>query len=326
MAGRAEAPRRESAPERTSQEELLAVMPPRSASREVRVGIFVLLGLFAFFAALFTFTDVGTFRGRYYLNTVVQNAGGMRNGDPVQMRGVNIGRVVNFQMVPGGVGVRMEIEDKYRVPENSRAEIGSSGLLGGMVVNVIPGPSSNPAESGDTLPGSSAPGIMGTAAALGTKADTVLARANALLSPSTTGAVNQSAQQLQTLLTELTALAVEQRKELAAIEADLRQSAANTQTATAAVARLTSGPELQRSVQHIDSLTARLDETTVSLNQASTSLATLVNGINSGQGTLGKLTTDDALYQNLTAAANNLNALVADIKANPKRYINVRVF
>ena len=49
------------------------------------------VGIAAFLTVLFTMTDVGTFRGRYYANTVVTDAGGMRRGDPVQMRGVNIG-------------------------------------------------------------------------------------------------------------------------------------------------------------------------------------------------------------------------------------------
>ncbi|HET7322669.1 MAG TPA: MlaD family protein [Longimicrobiaceae bacterium] len=318
MASKADAPRGP-APGRMTEEELLSALPARSAGREVRVGLFVLLGLIAFFAALFTFTDVGTFRGRYYLNTVVANAGGMRNGDPVQMRGVNIGRVVNFQMVPEGVAVRVELYDEYRVPESSRAEISSSGLLGGMTVSIIPGPGDNPVESGDTIPGMSAPGIMGTATELGTKAETVLARVNTLLAPTTTAAVNQSARELQTLLAEMNVLVKEQRAQLTALQGSLRTSARNTEQATAGAAKITNSPDLQRAI-------ARLDETSTNLNQASEGLNALLARINNGEGTLGKLTTDDALYRNLNSAAANLDALLADIKANPKRYINVRVF
>ena len=48
-----------------------------------------------------------------------EDAGGMRNGDPVQMRGVNIGRVTGFDMVPDGVAVTMEIYNRYFVPEDN---------------------------------------------------------------------------------------------------------------------------------------------------------------------------------------------------------------
>ena len=56
---------------RLTEDELLSVLPARSVNREARVGIFVLIGVAAFLIALFTFTDVGTFRGRYYVTTTV---------------------------------------------------------------------------------------------------------------------------------------------------------------------------------------------------------------------------------------------------------------
>jgi phospholipid/cholesterol/gamma-HCH transport system substrate-binding protein len=313
---------------RVTEDDLLTALPPRSANREVRVGLFVLLGLVAFFGAVFTFTDVGTFRGRYYHSTMIENAGGMRRGDPVQMRGVNIGRVVEFGMEPGqdGVRVRMELEDEYRVPEGSRAEIQSSGLLGGMVVNIIPSDNTETLDDGDMLPGSTQRGLMDEAASLGTRADTLLMRANALLDPQTSAAVGQSAVELQRLLARMNELAAEQQTQLAALSASLRRSAAGIEA-------ITTGPELQQSVRNFNQVTARLDSTTQTLGQASTALNTVMTRVASGQGTLGKLSQDEALYTNLNAtvlnmntAVDSLNALITDIKANPRKYINVRVF
>lgn len=326
MATTAEAPRGSNG--RLTEEELLSALPSRSANREVKVGLFVLIGVAAFLIAIFTFTDVGTFRGRYYLFTAVDNAGGMRRGDPVQMRGVNIGRVVEFGMAPGtpGVRIRMEIENEYRVPAGSRAEVQSSGLLGGMVVNIIPSASTQEAEDGAEIPGKTAAGLFDTAAGLGTRADTVLMRANQLLAPGTTAAIGQSAVELQALIAELNGVAVEQRKQLTALSASLRRSSANAELATGGVARLTTGPELQRSIAHIDSLTAQLDLTTRNLNTASTSLNSVLGRMDRGEGTLGKLSRDDSLYVNLNQAVVNLKTLVADFQANPKKYINVSVF
>jgi phospholipid/cholesterol/gamma-HCH transport system substrate-binding protein len=318
MAMVADAPRG-TAGHRLTEDELLTALPARSMNREVRVGLFVLLGLVAFFAALFTFTDVGTFRGRYYLNTVVENAGGMRRGDPVQMRGVNIGRVVGFDMVPQGVGVRMELYGEYEVPEGSQAQVQTGGLLGGTVVNIVPGNSAEELDDGATIPGSTATGLLDQAGELGTQADVVLGRVNALLNQQTVGAVGQSAVELQALLGELNQLAAQQRGELAQLSSSLRRSAAGVEAAT-------TGPELQRSIQNVDALTARLDQATQSLSQASTSLNTVLGRLERGEGTLGKLSTDEQLYTNLNSAAVNLNALIADIQANPKKYIELKVF
>lgn len=305
--------------ERLTEEELLSVLPARSANREARVGIFVLLGLAAFLVLLFTFTDVGTFRGRYYLSTVVEDAGGVRRGDPVQMRGVNIGRVVGFGMVPDGVRIRMELYNEYEVPQGSLAHLKSSGLLGGMTVDVIPGASSESVEDGDELPGTSSAGLMSATETLGAGADTVLQRMTALLAPGTIDAVGNSATQLRSLLLELNTLTSRQSEQLAALSSSLRRSAEG-------IEGVTTGPELERSVARIDTLTERLAVTSSSLDAAARSLDVVLSRVERGEGTLGLLSADEQLYTNLNSAAENLNALVLDIQENPRRYINVSVF
>jgi len=304
---------------RVQESDLLAALPARSANREIKVGLFVIIGVTAFLIALFSLTDVGTFRGRYYTTTTIESAGGMRSGDPVQMRGVNIGRVTEFEMVPGGVAVTLEIYNRYAVPEDSRVAVRSAGLLGGMVVDIVPGTSSERAGRDDVLPGTIEADLMSSAGALGTSAETVLDRATQLLSEETVGSVGASAAELRVLLGDLAALAAQQRQELAALSASLRRSAEG-------VERATTGPELEQVVSNIEQLTARLDQTTITLDAASSSLETVLGRVERGEGTLGKLTTDPALYDNLNAAASSLQQLVADIRADPRRYLSVSIF
>lgn len=299
--------------------ELMRAIPARSGNREVKVGAFVLIGIVAFFVSLFTLTDVGTFRGRYYANTVIENAGGMRNGDPVQMRGVNIGRVSSFGMVPGGVAVRLEIYNRYAVPEDSRAVVRSAGLLGGMVVDIVPGGSTNRIANDGSIPGVVESDILSTATTLGGQAETVLSRVDLLLSENTIGSVGASAAELQVLLEQMSALIQSQRAELDAISQSLRRSAEGVERATA-------GPELARTVSNIDSITVRLGETGRALGTASESLETVLGRVERGEGTLGRLTVDEALYENLNAAALAIRELVADIQRDPRRYLNVSVF
>lgn len=310
---------RKAAAARLTEEDLMVALPKRSANREVRVGIFVLIGIAAFLTVLFTMTDVGTFRGRFYANTVVESAGGMRRGDPVQMRGVNIGRVVAFDMLPDGVNVKLEIYDEYPIPADSEVEVRSNGLLGGMVVDVIPGQSADDLADEGMLPGASSTDIMAQAEGIGNRADSALIRVNQLLSDQTVGAVGSSALELQSLLAELSAIAAQQRNEIASLSASLRRSAAGVEAAT-------TGPELTRSLQQVDALTAQLGETSRTLDQTGASLQTVIGRIERGEGTLGKLTTDEQLYANLNATVANLNSLVDDIKANPRKYINLEVF
>lgn len=298
--------------------------PMRTPRREVHVGLFVVIGILAVLTALFALTDPGTFRGRYYVSTVVQDAGGIRKGDPVQMKGVNIGRIRDFTIDGTGVRISMELEHDggYVVPADSRISIVSGGLLQSMVAEIVPGTSKEPMADGATLPSVETPTLTGTVETLGASADTVLVRAQALLNEQTIGAVGASAKQMQELLVQLTALASDQRTQLNTLTASLARSAQGLESTVAAVNQ----PELARAIARTDSMTVRLDAATGSLQQASASLATLMQRVDSGQGTLGRLTRDDELYTNLNSAITSLNQLTTDIRENPRKYINVSVF
>lgn len=298
--------------------------PMRTPRREVHVGLFVVIGILAVLTALFALTDPGTFRGRYYVSTVVQDAGGIRKGDPVQMKGVNIGRIRDFTISGQGVRISMELEheDGYFVPEDSRISIVSGGLLQSMVAEIIPGTSREPLADGAVLPSEEAPTLTGTVETLGADADTVLLRAQQLLNTQTIASVGASAQQMQQLLVQLTALATDQRQQLNALTTSLQRSAQGLEGTVAAVNQ----PELARAIARTDSMSIRLDAATGSLQQASSSLAALMQRVDNGEGTLGRLTRDDELYQNLNTAVTSLNQLTTDIRQNPRKYINVSVF
>jgi len=75
-----------------------------------------------------------------------------------------------------------------------------------------------------------------------------------------------------------------------------------------------------------DLSSAEIGATVQSLETAATQLNKILNGINEGKGSLGKLTKDEALYKNLTSTSNSLNILLQDLRLHPKRYVQVSVF
>jgi phospholipid/cholesterol/gamma-HCH transport system substrate-binding protein len=71
---------------------------------------------------------------------------------------------------------------------------------------------------------------------------------------------------------------------------------------------------------------ANFAQTIVEANKAVADLQTIVNKVNTGQGTLGQLINDEKMYNNLNNASANLDKLMIDLKANPKRYVSFSVF
>jgi phospholipid/cholesterol/gamma-HCH transport system substrate-binding protein len=310
-----------------SNEKPLPPMPPvRGRYREVWVGMFVVLGLAAAVITLGMMTDAALFRGRYIVTTSVPNAGGIRKGDPVLMRGVNIRRVIGFGISQSSVRLRLEIEGEYKVPIDSRVELKAQGLLGGMVAEVVLGSSTRMAKWGDELQGATAAGLFDKVDELAGQADKVAVKVQNLFSDATVKDLQGGATDARRSLAQLQATLKEQRGELQALTRSLRHSAEG-------VEKVVAGPELERTVKRVDAIAARLDGTLVTLDRSSTSLDSILARLERGEGTLGKLLRDEELYKNATDATANLNKaaqefhkLALDFQAHPRKYINLKVF
>jgi phospholipid/cholesterol/gamma-HCH transport system substrate-binding protein len=306
--------------------------PSRTKDQAVWVGLFLVLGLVAVLIALFTLTDAALFRGRYIVTTSVDNAGGIRKGDPVQMRGVNIGRVQRFMIQEQGVDIRLELEGEYDVPKDSHVELQALGLLGGMVAEVVPGKSKEVLHNGDRIPGQRTPGAMDSADEIASKAEKVLGRVETLLSDETiknvagtTRNTEASSRQLRVLMGDLSAAVTEQRKELQTLTASLRRSSASLE-------KVVGAPELDRTMKRLDTLTERMDGVTQTLDRSSKSLESVMGRMDRGEGTLGKLSKDEDLYKNLNQAATsisqatvNINKLTEEIRRDPKKYLTIQM-
>ena len=300
--------------------------PSRGKHREAWVGLFVVAGILATVVLLAVMTDAALFRGRYIVTTNVPNAGGIRKGDPVQMKGVAIGRIIGFSIGQKDVDVRLEIEGEYRIPRDSRVEVKAAGLLGGMVAEVIPGASAEAVAWGDRIPGASGIGLFDKMDTLAGEADKVAVKVQGLLSDSMVKDLQGGASDARKSLASLQAILKEQRGELRALSASLKRSAEGMEKAT-------TGPELERTVKRVDELVQRLDGTVGTLDESSKSLASILARMDRGEGTLGQLSTDDTLYKNASEASANLNKasqelnkLLADFQAHPRKYINLEVF
>jgi len=309
--------------QRADDQEILAATPRNTGGKEAQVGLFVILGVVSFIIVLFWMTDPATFRGRYMLVSEVTNAGGVRSGDPIQMRGVNVGRVHGFEMVGNSrVFITMEIEGEWQIPLGSFTKMGDAGLFGGRTLEIEPGPGPEAYADFDTIPGESASGsgIMSAMDDLSVQATDVLTSLNTMLSAETVGSVQGSAQELQTLLTELSSVTREQRGALADLMTSLSAAAAGLSAASEAA------PDMAGAMVRADSAMAMLVQTGQSLDAATASLTVILDRMESGEGTLGRLSTDEELYVSLNDAARALREFLEDLQANPKKYINISIF
>lgn len=308
-----------------SDQDIGQAIPQQKRGREARVGLFVLLGGIAVLATLYMLTDPATFRGRYMVTTSVESAMGLRNGDPVQMRGVNIGRVNQFDLTQSTseVFLVLEIEGEWAIPEGSRTRLVSTGLLGGRTVEVVPG-TGPPIAPLSYLPGSVVKGLLDDTESLGEKGELVLDRVGALLSDSTITSLGASIQDLQALLSELSDVTRSESGTIKDMIASLNRAAQGLESMTADGPR--TGAELASAVTYADSLLQHMNQASVRLDQAAGSLEVIMARMERGEGTLGQLSTNDSLYHTLTATVESVRLLMVDLRENPGRYINLSIF
>ena len=304
---------------RLSDEEILRAVPPTAKLREFRVGVFVILGIAGFFTFLFMMTNPGTFRGRYNVLTHVDDAQGVRNGDPVRIRGINIGRVLRSQLDGEGVLITLEIEGEWRIPAGSRAEMYSEGVLGGMVVSILPGQGEGVVEPGELIPGETSPDVLASAGGIASEAEQILARIRTLLNDSSVAVAREAVAHLRDVASDLSELTEGQATEVRTFVESLQRSAENMEGITGA-------EEWKRTLVSADAALAVLDRTSTEMAKTVASLNTVLGRMERGEGTLGRLSTDDSLYEELEAAAVTLRELLADIKVNPGRYLKIEIF
>jgi len=288
--------------------------------------MFVLSGLLATIFLLFLLTDPATFRGRYQITTTVDNAMGLRSGDPVQMRGVTIGQVHDFEMARAGesVVITLEVEGQWLIPQGSSTQLVSPGLMAPKTVEVLPGPGPGTIDRGDLLPGITVKGLLDDTESLGEKGQLALDRITELLSPENLDAIGNSAGGLSTLVGDLSDIVASESNNLKALIESLSRAADGLAEATAG------GPELREDLTSTmaaaDSLMARLNATSESIEGVVASLETILTRMENGEGTLGKLSVDDSLFNSLSAAVESARLLMDDVRENPGRYINVSIF
>ncbi|QKG52266.1 MlaD family protein [Hymenobacter sp. BRD67] len=301
-------------------------------SKEIKVGLLAVVALVAL-AVGFNFlrgSNLLSSDRTYY--AIYPNVDGLNVGAPVILNGIKVGQVKNLELQPdknNDIRASLEMEKGITLGDSTKAGL-SGSLLGSKTITLLLGKNSKQFHGGETLQTTTAIGI---ADAFQAKALPVLDTVGATLAH-INGFLNKDAQtNIQGTLLSARASTEALQKLITSNQANINEITRNLAHMSAALNKSTA--KLDRIANNFTQLsdsikTAPVGPTLRNLNktlaEAQTSLKGVSTALTDQKGSLGKLINDTTLYNNLNATAASSNALITDMKANPKRYVHFSVF
>ena len=296
--------------------------------KEVKIGMFAVAMILCAWGGIRFLSGVDIFSRNVDYYAVYDQVNGVQGASPVMMRGVKVGTVSEILFDPARsarVVLRLTVRRQYPIPADSEAKIVSSSLMGSKAIEIVLGGSSEPLEKGDTIRSGYSRDMMDTAL---TELDFFKEK------------ISRLTEELSRTLTGVSTLVEDNASNIGGLTAHLNSIAGNLdEILSAEKSGLRSAIDgLSEFSQTLGGNAGRVDTLMGNLTRFSDNLAEadlkagidrlngILDRIEGGEGTVGRLMNDAELYENLQQASENLSVLLADLKENPKRYVHFSLF
>ena len=290
--------------------------------KEVKIGIYAVVILLCAWAGIRFLSGLDVFGRTRNYTAHYEQVNGLQDAAAVVINGVKVGQVtgVALDVENGGVDVTLSVNKAYNIPTDSKAMMFSAGLMGGKSIEIKMGESKEYLKSGDAIETGVTLDMFDT---LANELGDIKERVATLLDN-----LNQTIEGVDSLVDNNSKNLTKTVASLNAVMADLKKSNIIGNIDGFCATLNQNGEKLEGIITDINSLTKALNEqqSGEKLAQAINEVNALLAKVNSGSGSIGNLVSDEKLYKELAQASQNLSLLLADLKENPKRYINVTVF
>lgn len=310
-------------------------------SNETKVGALTVIAItllvlgYNFLKGKDIFTDTHDYYAKY------ENINGIKVSNPVLYNGFSVGRVTALSLNENGeVIATLTLQPELKIPVNSIAKIASQDLLGAKAIVLLFSDARTYHQEGDTLQSdvemslsesvntqvlpvkAKAEKLLGTM-------DSILVTVQTILNPNfrsnideSFSSIKRSIETLEKTATRIDTLVKFQSARFASITLNIESITSNLKNNNQKITDiLTNVNQISDSIAKINFI-ATIDNA----NRAIAQVASITEKINNGQGSLGLLVNDEALYNHINQTAADLDKLMVDLRLNPKRYVHLSLF
>ena len=297
-------------------------------SNELKVALTILAAIVLGFIGYRMMSDLPLFRQSQVIHSTFERTDGLSPGNYIYINGVKVGSVKRMELTEDdSVSITFSFELGVDIPRNSVAYLQSSGLLDEKAIVVERGDSPEMLEYGDTIKGEYRAGMMETLKDEGQelsedvsesfqKLNSFLARLNEVLDDDAKARIDSVFKNLHNTSEEIATIFDNRRSEIESSIRHAERFLANVDTMSSrnksTVDSVLTG--LDNSLKELEALSKDLNKTNSELQQ-------ILTKINNGEGSLGKMVNDPALYNNLESMTREMDSLIKNINENPRKYL-----
>ncbi len=295
---------------------------------DVLVGIVMALAIIVAIVGSLWLARGGLSKG-YALYAKFPWSSGLKQGQPVLLAGVNVGYVDQVELRQDGtVLTTFRVGKSYKVPQGTVATVIPNGIFGDMAIALTPKrPTPLSIPENDTIPvGPSSPGI----AELTSKGDSIATSVNAITTAlqkelvasggvadlrKTLASSNALMLNMNKLVSEFSAVAAEQNRQLTLTQASLRRATSGVDSA-----------KIDSTLKNVRATSENFAILSADFQKTSAKLDSVIAKANNGPGSVGLALNDPGAYNDVRALIQHMDSIMVDLKKNPRRYINLRIF
>lgn len=297
-------------------------------TRELKTAILVIASILLFIWGYSFLKGKDILSKQRVLYVVYDNVEGLEKSAPVTINGLTIGKVsaVTLDNETAKITVELQINTDFPIKEGSKAEIYAPSPIGGKQIAIIPATSGNLVPDGGQLVPATKLGLTEEIARqieplkvkvlkLLDNTNAMMENINQVMDASTKENLRQSLAHLDAMLIEFQKAGAQTNAMLAENQKNIKGTLTNADKASANFVKISE-----------DLAKANWTETVAKLDETLKNVNLILQQMEAGKGTMGKLMKDEQLYANFTKTSKELELLLQDLRLNPTRYVNVSLF
>jgi phospholipid/cholesterol/gamma-HCH transport system substrate-binding protein len=309
---------------------------------EYKIGVIGLITILVLYFGIMFLKGKDLFNVETSYYAVFDDVSGLYKSNYIYLNGMKVGYIKDINMLDQSgkkFVVWIAVSGDVKIPDDSKLSIFSSDMLGSKALKINMGISKTSFEKKDTITSDIENGMIDQLAnnitpivvklnSVMTNLDTLIVSVNNVMDSKTQANIKASMESIKNSTQNIEHITLNLDKVVESERNKIKTILTNAESITNNFKE--NNQALTNAINNFSNISdtiakANLGSTITQTNLSLKSLSNILKSIEQGEGNAGLLLKDDKLYKNMESSTKKLDALIEDIKQNPKRYLKFSI-